>query len=110
MCTSRSKGALRVSSVPSSRIVPAVGASKPAIIRSTVVLPEPEGPSIEKNSPLAMSMSTWSTAVTLPNVLRRPRTEIAGTSTTSFASTGALVESDITVCLSSHPGGWCDNI
>ena len=31
--------------------MPLVGSSKPAIIRSVVVLPEPEGPSMVKNSP-----------------------------------------------------------
>ena len=31
--------------------MPPLGSSKPAIIRSVVVLPEPEGPSIVKNSP-----------------------------------------------------------
>ena len=41
-------------SVPSSRISPAVGRSKPAIIRSVVVLPQPDGPSSEKNSPAAI--------------------------------------------------------
>ena len=45
MLTSRSNGARRVTSTPPSRIRPAVGSSKPAIIRSTVVLPEPDGPS-----------------------------------------------------------------
>jgi hypothetical protein len=39
-----------------------VGCSKPAIIRSVVVLPQPDGPSIEKNSPSAMSKSASSTA------------------------------------------------
>ena len=34
--------------------MPASGISKPAIIRSTVVLPEPDGPSMEKNSPSPM--------------------------------------------------------
>ncbi len=38
-------------SLPSSRIPPSVGCSNPAIIRSVVVLPQPDGPSIEKNSP-----------------------------------------------------------
>ncbi len=42
-------------SSPSSRIWPAVGRSKPAISRSVVVLPQPDGPSSEKNSPPAMS-------------------------------------------------------
>ena len=40
----------------------AVGVSKPAIMRSRVVLPQPEGPSSAKISPLAMSRLTWSTA------------------------------------------------
>ncbi len=31
-----------------------VGVSNPAIMRSVVVLPQPDGPSIEKNSPSAM--------------------------------------------------------
>ena len=44
MLTSRSNGASRVTSRPPAVTVPAVGSSKPAIIRSTVVLPEPDGP------------------------------------------------------------------
>jgi hypothetical protein len=36
---------------PSSRMRPAVGSSNPAISRSVVVLPHPDGPSSEKNSP-----------------------------------------------------------
>ncbi len=40
---------------PSSRMRPLVGSSKPAIIRSVVVLPHPDGPSSEKNSPGRMS-------------------------------------------------------
>ena len=39
---------------PSTEIVPLVGWSKPAIIRSSVVLPQPDGPSSEKNSPSRM--------------------------------------------------------
>ena len=51
-----------MTSSPWSRIRPAVGSSNPAIIRSVVVLPEPDGPSIEKNSPSRTSRSTPSTA------------------------------------------------
>ena len=40
---------------PPTAIVPAVGSSNPAIIRSVVVLPQPDGPMIEKNSPAAIS-------------------------------------------------------
>src|SRR6516225_2760865 len=61
--TLRLCGGIPVTSVPSSRIVPSVGCSKPAISRSVVVLPQPEGPSSEKNSPLATVRSIWSTAI-----------------------------------------------
>jgi hypothetical protein len=52
-------------SVPSSMILPAVGCSKPAISRSVVVLPQPEGPSREKNSPLSTVRSMSSTATSV---------------------------------------------
>src|SRR5512139_3077583 len=58
--------------------MPSLGVSKPAIILSTVVLPDPEGPSIAKNSPSAMSRSIPATAVTGPKDLRRPLRETAG--------------------------------
>ncbi len=38
-------------SLPSIRICPPVGRSKPAISRRVLVLPHPDGPSNEKNSP-----------------------------------------------------------
>src|SRR5260370_25179240 len=52
-------------SVPSSRIRPAVGCSNPAISRSVVVFPHPDGPSSEKNSPLSTVRSTLSTATSV---------------------------------------------
>ncbi len=36
------------------RIAPAVGTSKPATMRSVVVLPQPDGPRNETNSPRSM--------------------------------------------------------
>ena len=51
MLTLRFPGETQVTSSPSSRTRPASGSSKPAIMRSVVVLPQPLGPSIEKNSP-----------------------------------------------------------
>ena len=42
--TSRWRAGNAVTSTPPSLITPAVGCSKPAIIRNTVVLPEPDGP------------------------------------------------------------------
>ena len=51
-------------SMPSIKIVPDVGTSRPASSRSRVVLPQPEGPSSEKNSPCLIPRLTSSTAVT----------------------------------------------
>ncbi len=42
---------------PAMWIVPWLTSSKPAMVRSSVVLPQPEGPSSEKNSPAPMSTS-----------------------------------------------------
>src|SRR5215216_6758928 len=58
MLTSRRKGGTPTMSRPCSRIWPLVGSSKPAIMRRVVVLPQPDGPSREKNSPSANSFST----------------------------------------------------
>ncbi len=52
------------------------GRAKPATMRSSVVLPHPEGPSSAKNSFSAKSRSTAFTAVTSPNRLVRPWREI----------------------------------
>src|SRR5690606_25331318 len=46
--------------------------SKPATSRSVVVLPHPDGPRSEKNSPSSMRRSTLSTAATSPNLFTRP--------------------------------------
>ena len=54
-------------SQPSSRIRPSSGVSKPASIRSSVVLPQPDGPSSAKNSPARMSSDSRSTARKPPN-------------------------------------------
>jgi hypothetical protein len=48
------------------RIVPAVGFSRPAIMRSAVVLPHPEEPTRIMNSPSAMSRVSSSTATVPP--------------------------------------------
>src|SRR3989442_9958535 len=66
---------------------PSSGRSKPAISRSVVVLPEPDGPSRVKNSPAGISRSTRSTATTSPYVLRMPasRTSISAAGMESAA-------------------------
>src|SRR6266849_9409250 len=60
------------STAPSMAIDPALGRMKPAIMRKVVVLPQPEGPSSETNSPAASDRSTPDTAATSPKRLPRP--------------------------------------
>ena len=48
---------------------PPLGDSNPAIMRSSVVFPQPLGPRSEKNSPRRMSSETRSTATKSPNRL-----------------------------------------
>ncbi|CDM97800.1 protein of unknown function [Limnospira indica PCC 8005] len=63
------------------RISPADGVSNPAISRSVVVLPQPDGPRMLKNSPRFMSRSTALTAVSPLNTLNTLRS-----STSNFES------------------------
>jgi hypothetical protein len=64
--TGRLCGGLPDMSTPSSLIEPESSFSKPAISRSVVVLPQPEGPSSVKNSPPGICRSMPSTATTSP--------------------------------------------
>src|ERR1700675_4120073 len=61
-------------SSPASTTSPRSGSSSPAIMRSTVLLPQPDGPRSERNSPGAASSETSSTATTRPKVFRSRRT------------------------------------
>src|SRR6516225_6684721 len=72
-----------VTSVPSSRTLPAVGCSKPATSRRVVVFPQPEGPSREKNSPLCTVKSIPSTATSVKRL-------VSATSWTCPPATGYL--------------------
>src|SRR3954466_7832951 len=63
---SRARGGRSVTSRPPIEIVPAVASSRPAIIRSSVDLPQPDGPTRTRNSPLPMVSETPSTATTPP--------------------------------------------
>ena len=64
---SRLLGGTPARSLPSTRIRPAFGRSKPATRRSAVVLPHPEGPSMDRNSPSPSEMSIPFSAWKLPN-------------------------------------------
>ena len=58
-----------VTSSPPTVMRPPSGSSKPAIMRSVVVLPQPDGPSSAKNSPGATVRSMRSTTRVLPSKL-----------------------------------------
>ena len=66
MLTSRSFAARSVTSVPPIAMRPLVTGSRPATIRSVVVLPQPEGPSSVTSSPGDTVNDTSSTTVSLP--------------------------------------------
>ncbi len=91
MLTSRLFGGPAVTSLPCSHTVPVVGSSKPAIIRIVVVLPQPDGPSKEKNSPSTIRRSIVRTAATtsLPewNSLATPASSMAGSVMSSAVPT-----------------------
>ena len=72
MLTLRLYGGTVATSSPSSRIAPSVGCSKPAISRSVVVLPQPDGPSSEKNSPWRICSEISLTASKSPKRLHTP--------------------------------------
>ena len=60
---SRSDGSRLLTTRPAIEISPPVISSRPATIRSSVDLPQPDGPTMTTNSPSAMSALTpWMTA------------------------------------------------
>src|SRR6266536_6618997 len=66
MATSRERGGRSVTSAPSIAIEPVLASSSPAIMRRSVDLPQPDGPTRTRNSPLPISSETSSTATTSP--------------------------------------------
>src|SRR4249920_2104163 len=66
---SRWAARLKVTSSPPRMILPEVGSSRPAIMRSVVVLPQPDGPSMTKNSPSATVKFESRTATNSPKAL-----------------------------------------
>src|SRR5438093_5706713 len=69
-----SSGGIRFSARPRSQTPPASGCSNPATIRSSVVLPQPDGPSRQKKSPRETSKSTPLRASTPSKDLVTPTT------------------------------------
>ncbi len=63
----------RVTSLPPMTIVPEVGSSKPATMRSIVVLPQPDGPRKDTNSPGATSRLNSLTTTVWPKAFLTSR-------------------------------------
>src|SRR5256885_5512149 len=63
---SRLLGAVFVTSLPATTMRPWSGRSKPATSRSAVVLPQPDGPRSDRNSPSPSEMSIPFSALTVP--------------------------------------------
>ena len=78
MLTGRRFGATSAMLRPPMVIEPESGAMNPAIMRSSVVLPQPEGPSIEKKLPRATLKDSASTAVCPAKRLLTPRASRSG--------------------------------
>src|SRR5512132_349233 len=76
MAILRARGGRSLTTWPPIRTSPSLGASSPAMVRSRVVLPQPEGPRRTRYSPSSVARSTPSTAWTRPpsNCLTSPRT------------------------------------
>src|SRR5438552_2673423 len=77
MLTGRRLAETDVTSRACKTILPSSGTSKPAIILSVVVFPQPLGPSSEKNSPSPIDSVTSFTAATVPKPLLTPSRAIA---------------------------------
>src|SRR6478735_7030462 len=80
-------------SLPASVIDPEVGVSRPATIRSVVVLPQPDGPRRAKNEPFGMSRSSSRTAVNAPNDFVTPRSR-----SPSYVAPSAVGDAVSTTC------------
>ena len=90
MAMPRSDGSAKVTSRPSIRMSPPLTVSSPAIIRSSVDLPEPEAPTKTTNSPFSMLRSTFSMTRTGPNDLLTFLSSTAATLACRARATGPV--------------------
>src|SRR5262249_4388262 len=75
---SRCQGGCSLTRTPAMRISPASTSSRPAIIRSVVVLPQPDGPSRHTNCPCSTTSETSRTAVKAPKRFVTPQSSRSG--------------------------------
>src|SRR3989337_748370 len=69
MAMSRSRGATSLTILSPMRISPPVASSRPAMVRSKVDLPQPDGPTRTTNSPSSMVRSMPESTFTVPKTL-----------------------------------------
>src|SRR5260370_19135146 len=84
MASPRLVGGSDVTSAPSIRMRPDVTSSSPAIRRSNVDLPQPDGPTKTTNSPSAISRLMSGIAANSPNALRTPSRVMLPMASSSF--------------------------
>src|SRR6266404_832882 len=98
-----------VMSPPSNSIVPVSGFSRPAIMRSVVVLPQPDGPSNPKNSPRSTSSEMSATACVESNRLEIFLRESSGITFCSLCVLCVLCASVVNACpMKTHHRGTED--
>src|SRR5215472_13971993 len=88
MAILRSRGVKSLTTLPPIKISPAVGVSRPAIIRRSVVFPEPEGPRNTRNSPSSVVRLTSLTAPSSPSLKILVRFRVSTTATRRSRSFG----------------------
>src|ERR1700749_4976410 len=76
---------------PLTRTLPSLGCSRSAMMRRRVVLPQPEGPMNETNSPGATARSTPASAWTSPSAVSKVR-ETPRASTGGGDEVGVVIE------------------
>src|SRR3982751_3424961 len=86
---SRSFGATRFTTLPPIAISPSVISSSPAIMRSSVDLPQPDGPTRTQNSPSAMATSTPRITWVEPKRFLTPRMSTAAMRSALLSLPGA---------------------
>ena len=84
------------------RISPAVGSTKPAIRRSVVVLPQPEGPSRQTSVPCSIVSETLSTTACGPYCFVNPRNS---TDATGFPSNSPSINTNTVLRPACHDTG-----
>src|SRR4051812_8310153 len=90
----RRQTGMRVTSAAPMRTSPSSGMTKPAMMRSSVVLPDPEGPSRLVKRPASKPALTRSSTFSAPNVLVSPLTSTPPTHPSELGEEGKSEHQD----------------